>query len=642
MIRTTIVLGFLALWGGPALPADDSLQAFAQLPLLERPQISPDGTRYACLLSSQGRQMLAVVSTTGARPVTVAVADSDQLTRWQWVNDEWLIITLRSTHMMMGERWTVGRVYGVRASDAQVVPLGRDTDAQFASDVLWIAQDGSPRVLLAVQQSIYSSEEKFYPEVFEVDVSTGKRVSRVRPRMGIMNWYADSDGVVRMGIGYRDLSRSSTVLYRENAAESLRTLDTASARKAESLKPLPALFLAHRGKGLAFSDHSGFAALYELDLETQTLGKEVFSVPGYDIDELVMDPTGKELLGVRYTDTQPRTQWLEPIMSKAQRDLDRAFGPARSAQIISMSRNQRRLMVLASSASDPGSYYLMDLDSRTVNEISRVLPALATEPLGTVRSLRYKARDGLEIEAVLTVPAQAEPKRLPLIVMPHGGPSARDQETFDWWAQYLARLGYAVIQPNYRGSSGYGSQFAARGEGQWGLAMQDDLLDSIDHLVALGVADPEKVCIIGGSYGGYAALRAAQRDSARFRCAASFAGVSDLAGMVKFDDRYLSGFRRDELEAQAPDMKAVSPINYPEQFGTPVLLVHGKRDLVVPFTQSSSLAGKLSKAGKPVRYVELPLGDHYLSRAEDRLVYLREITAFLQEYNPARAATALD
>lgn len=622
----------------PAHAAGDAAEAFAALPFLEDPRISPDGTRFASLLSAQGRQMLAILDFDAVDPTVVAIGDNDDLMDWRWVNDEWLVMRLAASINIQGDPWRITRAYGVRASDGKVVSLARDEDAQMGADILWIARDGSPRIMMAVQQSFFSSDEKFYPAVFEVDVSTGKRASRVKPRTGVVEWFTDSDGVVRVGIGYRDLSRTMQVLYREPGGN-FRVIDRANAKKGESIAPLPALFLQDTGKALAFSSHEGFDALYELDLQTQQLGAEVFAVPGYDIGGLVTDFSGTELLGVRYTDTRRRTRWLDPVMSKAQQDLDDALGPALQAHIISMSRDASRLIVHAGSASEPGTFYVMDRQRRSLARLGRVQPALQDFTLAPVRTVRYTARDGLPIEAVLTLPAGREPRGLPLLVMPHGGPSARDDESFDWWTQYLAHLGYAVMQPNYRGSSGYGEAFAARGEGQWGLAMQDDLVDALEYLAAEGIADPARACIIGASYGGYAALRAAQRDGARWRCSISFAGVSDLAAMLRQDSHYLNaGALRDQQKRNAPDFDAVSPIQGVEDFQAPVLLVHGRRDLTVHFSQSSTIARKLLAAGKDVRYVELPLGDHHLRRNEDRLTLLREITTFLEAHNPAGIA----
>lgn len=252
-----------------------------------------------------------------------------------------------------------------------------------------------------------------------------------------------------------------------------------------------------------------------------------------------------------------------------------------------------------------------------------------------VRTIRYKARDGLDIAAVLTLPYGRDAK-LPLIVMPHGGPVARDSETWDWWAQFLADRGYAVVQPNYRGSSGYGTPFTEKGEGQWGLAMQDDLDDAVKALAAQGIADPARVCMVGASYGGYAAIRAAQRDGDKYRCAVSYAGVSDLHRMIQYQKNFLfSGSRGDWLREQAPDLKNVSPLNFPEQFSIPLLLVHGDQDLVVPPAQSRVLAQKLKDAGKDVTYIVQPEGDHHFSRTEDRLAFLKALEAFLKKHNPA-------
>ena len=234
-----------------------------------------------------------------------------------------------------------------------------------------------------------------------------------------------------------------------------------------------------------------------------------------------------------------------------------------------------------------------------MNFFAKEYEGLGTEAFNPVKTIRYKARDGLEISAVLTLPRERDAKQLPLILMPHGGPFARDSETWNWWAQFLAERGYAVLQPNYRGSSGYGAAFAEKGEGQWGLAMQDDLNDALDWAVKQGIADAKRVCIAGASYGGYAAMRAAQRDGERFRCAVSYAGVSDLTSMMRYDSRFLNhGTRRDWMKEQAPDFRAVSPIYFPEQFSVPILLMHGKKDLRVQVKQSREMAEKLDKAGK--------------------------------------------
>ena len=192
-----------------------------------------------------------------------------------------------------------------------------------------------------------------------------------------------------------------------------------------------------------------------------------------------------------------------------------------------------------------------------------------------------------------------------------------------------------VVQPNYRGSTGYGKAFYDLGKGEWGLKMQDDLLDSITYLAKQGIADPKRVCIVGASYGGYAAMRGAQRDGAFYRCAVSYAGISDLGSMLRYDRNLLGKGVVDYWKKQAPDFTAVSPRFHPADFGAPILIAHGVADKRVPVKQSRMLVDVLGKAAKPYEYLEQKYGDHHFSRAEDRLEFLKRLKAFLDKYNPA-------
>jgi len=216
---------------------------------------------------------------------------------------------------------------------------------------------------------------------------------------------------------------------------------------------------------------------------------------------------------------------------------------------------------------------------------------------------------------VLTLPRGRQHKNLPLIVMPHGGPNARDSESYDWWVQFLAEQGYVVIQPNYRGSTGYGTDFYELGKGEWGGKMQDDLVDSIGWLAGQGVVDPKRVCIVGASYGGYAAMRGAQRDTKHYRCAVSYAGISDLNAILKYDRNTMGKGVVEYWRNRATDFDAVSPRFHAAEFGTPI--------------------SELQKAGKRYEYLEQKKADHHFSRAEDRLEFLRALKAFLDQHNPA-------
>ncbi|MEG3123878.1 alpha/beta hydrolase family protein [Sphingomonas sp. GB1N7] len=614
-------------------PPPPPLESFAELPFMEGPELSPDGTKVAARISVGGVQRFAIIPLAKvAESRTIMLGDND-LNGWTWVNDDWLIARLGGMSPVQGDKWYLRRAVGIKADATKVVQLGNDA-GQNADDILWVARDGTPHVRIAMQTSIFSDQSGFWPVVRDFDISTGRNKVVQNAVDNVMNWQADGSGTIRLGLSYVDNSRAYRVLYRAAAGQSFRTIDKARG-SAASLGDMPALFLAEPGKAVAYSDDDGFDSLYAYDLATLKTGTKLFGTPGHDLGGLISDELGTRLLGVRYTDTRSRTHWFDPALAKIQQDIDKAVG-AREGRIVSWNRNFTIFIVRVGNASNVGQYYVYAVDEGTMSLLAKISNTLGSKSYAPVKTIQYKSRDGLEISAVLTVPQGKPAKNLPLILMPHGGPAARDDESWDWWTQFLASRGYAVLQPNYRGSTGYGTAFQDKGKGQWGLAMQDDLTDAVRWAADNGLADPKRVCIFGASYGGYAALRAAQRDKGVYRCAVSFAGVSDMPAMLRYNGGFLNGGRsKDYLRAQAPDLKGVSPINFAGDFSIPLLMVHGKADTVVPVAQSRDMAQKLKAGGKPFRYVEQPKGDHHFSRQEDRLQFLKELEAFLQANNPA-------
>ena len=625
----------------PAPRKEWPVEAFAELPMMVEPQLSPNGMHLAARVARNGELLLMIASIADEpnRVRTLSLGEND-LNWWRWVNDDWLIAGIGSETSVQGMPWSISRVASIKRDGSKTNILAKNVAAQNGDDVIWVASDGSPRILLAYQSSIYDDEAGFWPQVDEVDVTNGRMRPVVQPRRNVMSWYADATGAVRMGVGYEDTTRMAKLLYRDDGRSNFRVIDRANRRRDESMV-VPMLFTADPGKAIASDDHEGTYALYEYDLTRLELGKKIFAAPGFDIDGIERDTAGTGLAGVRYTADGPEVHWFDEGLAKIQADIDKAVGAQRRARIVSTSRDHQRMIVHVGSADQPGTYYYYDTSAGVMSSLSKISqnfgPGIHLSP---VRTIRYKARDGLEITAVLTLPAGRDPKNLPLILMPHGGPFARDSEEWDWWVQFLAYRGYAVLQPNYRGSSGYGTALAEKGEGQWGLAMQDDLNDAVDWAVKEGIADAKRVCIVGASYGGYAAMRGAQRDGGRYRCAISYAGVSDLSAMMRYDGRFLNhGTRKDWMKQQAPDFASVSPINFAGQLSTPILLMHGRKDRRVQVSQSREMAEKLKAAGKIAGrdyiYVEQPLADHFFSRQADRLDFLQRMDAFLKEHNPA-------
>lgn len=616
----------------PSIAKQRPLTDFAMLPTLDRPVLSPDGQAYAARMAVDGKQYLAIVPLLNdGKPRLIPTGDSE-LNWWRWVNKNWLVIGLGQVMNVVGTEMYVSRAIGISADAKRTQMLATRDAAQSADDVIWTASDGSARLLVAFQASLYADNAEFWPQVREYDLETGRYKLAQRPMTNVVSWFADGEGTVRLGVGMLDDGRTTRVYHRVGRNAPFRVIDRGRTGVDEVISP--ALFLPGNKALTVADDADGFSAVYDLDLGTLERGAQLHASKGFDIGGIVPDETGTKLLGVRLSEDREAVRWVDPVLAAIEKEVSASVKGAR-VRLVSYARDRSRAILLASNPDAPGAYVLWDKATGTVSPMAHVNDAIKMSRLHPVRTIRYKARDGLEIAAVLTVP-RGRSSKLPLIVMPHGGPFSRDTEEWDWWTQFLADRGYAVVQPNYRGSSGYGTQFTRRGEGQWGLAMQDDLNDAVAALAEKGTIDPKRVCMMGASYGGYAAMRAAQRDGKLYRCAVSYAGVSDLPALRRYDSRFLmAGVRSDWMKRQAPDLGAVSPINGVDGFSIPLLLVHGAKDRVVPLRQSKSIAGKLRAAGKDVTFIEQREADHHFSRGEDRVQFLQALEAFLGKHNPA-------
>ncbi len=361
-------------------------------------------------------------------------------------------------------------------------------------------------------------------------------------------------------------------------------------------------------------------------------------------DSLIHAPDGSGLVGAKsLLGDERRYTFFDAKLQASWNAVVKAF-PGDQIRLESWSDDKRKLVVWVDSSTEGPAYALVDLDAKSARFLANAYTDLTADGVSEVRPIRYKAADGLEITGYLTLPKGKAPKNLPLVVLPHGGPEGRDTLGFDWWSQALASRGYAVLQPNFRGSEGFGWKFVQAGFGQWGKAMQTDLSDGVRHLAKQGTIDPKRVCIVGASYGGYAALAGATLDRGVYRCAASVAGPADLKRMlVDSNERFYSG-NNSTLRywlrfmgadgIRDPDLVALSPAKMADKVDVPLLLIHGKDDTVVPYVQSTIMADAMKKAGKPVELVTLTGEDHWLSRGATRLQMLTSVVDFLEKNNP--------
>ncbi len=385
-------------------------------------------------------------------------------------------------------------------------------------------------------------------------------------------------------------------------------------------------------------------------MKTMALGEMIFERPGYDVDGVVTDWAGKRVIGYRYTGKRDRISWIDNDWKIIQKGMDDQFGVG-NAQLASRDRKEEKIIFFVAKNGQPGGYYLFDTVSGKVQLVGWYHPVLKDEVMNPMSTITYTARDGTQIPAVVTMPRhRAGQKNLPVVIMPHGGPfGIRQQEEFGYfpWHQALAEQGYVVVEPNYRGSGGYGKDFIMLGrkpEG-YGKTMQDDLNDAVKWFAKAGTIDAKRACILGWSYGGYAAARGAQRDPDVWRCAIAGAGIYDVPKMTTWDKEHLSTFSA-KFQATSNDPVGTSSARHTDGKWAPILIVAGLRDQRIPIEQPRGLVANLKASGKKpdidFRYVEQPKNTHNLPYEDVHIQFLEETNKWLDRFNPAYIASDKD
>jgi dienelactone hydrolase len=389
------------------------------------------------------------------------------------------------------------------------------------------------------------------------------------------------------------------------------------------------------------------ATLRIYDFDHKTLSDPLWPTLPYDVSDIVYHEGDKALAGVCYTADAYVCDFKDAKLEADYKKAEAAFDDRAGLTPLSMSDDGRFWLFGVRSPTDPGAYYVYDRQAGTMTLVAERHPNLKASELAPMTAIRYRARDGMMIPAYVTRPRDAPAgKPLPLIVMPHGGPEARDSLDFDIWAEFFATRGYLVLQPNFRGSAGYGRKFAEAGYGQWGGKMDQDITDGVLQLIKSGQADKTRICIFGASFGGYAALYGGAVRPDLYKCVASFAGPSDLNALVNWEHatkghegRYRYAVRSIGDPSKDHDhLAAVSPVTYAASYKPPVLLIHGADDTTVPVVQSKLMQAALQKAGKDVRLVIYPHEAHTDWTPTDEQAALTEIAAFIESHiSPAKA-----
>ena len=613
----------------PRIPIED----YAARPLLVSPILSPDGQQIATKAKVKDSYRLVILNANdpGGKPRQIEIGRTP-ITAMHWAGNNRILVELLATSELWGVEIPVGRMFvvDVRSGTARLAdPKSRGI---YGGDVLFVSDSGD-WALIASQNGLSDT-----PSVKRVNLATGEAVVVEKAKPDVWDWFVDGDGVVRGGMAY-DAKRWK-LWYRSKAGEPFKVVSGKIGRDTDSA--VDRLYFSRDGnKGtIVTNERNGRFGVYRYNFDSGEIGETIYENPHVDISEVIFNPNSRDISGIRYHEDRWKTHWIDPALKSLQAKVDRAL-PNSENEILGDPATDKRMLIWSGGASNPGTYFLFDQAKKTMNPVLQPYERIDPARLAEVKSVRYRARDGLEIPAYLTLPRGSDAKRLPLVLLPHGGPFARDEWEYDPIVQFLANRGYAVLQPQFRGSTGFGKDFVARGYGEWGRKMQDDLDDGVDWLASTGQIDPKRVCIVGGSYGGYAALWGAIRNPDRYRCAVSFAGVTDIEAQLRNNRKSFSATRyfkawRTKVQGEGKvDLKTVSPLSQAARLKVPVLIAHGEEDETVSVKQGKQMVAALQKNGADVKFVFYKDGGHDFSSSEDMADFLRRLEAFLAKNNPA-------
>jgi dipeptidyl aminopeptidase/acylaminoacyl peptidase len=624
----------------PCCAASVPLEVYGRLPALEDVALSADGTRIAFVSTAEDTRVVAVMALAG-RKALGGVRIGEQKLRWlAWADSEHLLLETSTTTSPWGyvgqqREWHVLQVYDVAQRRLTTIPDPRRLNEAIPlipiSDHPMVRHIEGHTVLFV--PALYAQRQPLHA-LIRVDLMSGQERVVLVGSAATQEWMVDAAGELVAEQDY-DEERQQWIL---------------KLRRAGHLQPVlsgeAAIDTPHI---LGFGPNADTLLMQTIEDEQPvwrlvSLRDGTVSEPMAERKELdypIQDHRTLRMIGGVRGGDDARFVFFDPTLQHRWDSVMGAFVGDR-LRLVSWSDDFSKLVLLVDGAQHGYVYELVDLESHTATPVGDVYAGGASSL--EVRRITYSAADGLRIPAYLTLPAGRAEKKLPLIVLPHGGPAGHDAAQFDWWAQALANQGYAVLQPNFRGSDLSRSLLAA-GFGQWGRKMQTDLSDGVRYLAAEGIVDPKRVCIVGASYGGYAALAGVTLDPGVYRCAVAVAGITDLKRMLEWvNDKHFSRSNYEQrywdrfMGARGPDDPAldeISPIKHIEALNVPVLLIHGRDDTVVPYEQSSVMADALRRANKDVQFVTLQHEDHWLSRSQTRLQMLQALVAFLRAHNPA-------
>ncbi|MBX7248409.1 MAG: prolyl oligopeptidase family serine peptidase [Caulobacteraceae bacterium] len=622
------------------------IEAYGQLPGLDQVIISPDGQRLAFIGQVGEHRRLGVKGLNGQDLANVELG-SAKIRYISWLDSSHIVIVRSTTTDKFSEFGDLieafnGQIYNVDTRQfANVLDSARGVSSSRTGDdtVYNLFSSYYVREIDGKRTMLVTAAKSGDNLLFRIDPDNGRATPFLRNYTGGLldenaRVYADSE------IDF-DLGR-----FRVVAFDGVNRREVFNWDGGRGVVSWPSLLGAGRRPGtVIISVPVGVdkdEELWELSLADGAKKKLTFP-GGLQMDPIYDDVTGRLLgFGGMRGNAYERI-YTDEAAARAWATLEASFTNG-FFFVQSRTPDYSKIVVRTEGDNDSGTFLLIDVAAGKAIKVGSAYPGVPGSAVNERRWITYKAADGLDIPAYLTLPRGRDPRNLPLIVLPHGGPASRDEPGFDWWSQALASRGYAVLQPQFRGSSGFGEAHMAAGYGQWGKKMQTDLSDGVRYLAAQGIIDPRRVCITGWSYGGYAAAAAVALDPGVYRCSAAGAGVYDMRAMIFWAngesnsaDTPTGRYWKQNMGASRigdTGLDEVSAARHVDRITVPLLLMHGVNDTVVPMKQTDLMEAAMRRAGKPVTVVRLEGEDHWLSTGATRTRMLQESIRFLEANNP--------
>jgi len=623
-------------------------------------RLSPNARYLAVRASAPGqRDFLSVIDLQHKSGKVIASYNDSDVKNFYWINDERLVFDTHDKGVGPGDQRFAPGLYAVDRDGGRFIELASrnghtaNTGTRITRRMLPVSSQlmgsapwaGSDHVYVAAPVG-NTKRELSHIDLLRVNTVTGQYQTVPRPGSTV-GWLLDHAGEPRLAITRKDLT--DTIQYLDPASGAWRALasfptfsETAQTIAPMGFGPRGELFVVARGKGGKGSGKgSGTTALHTLDVASGTLDPQpLLSAAGYDFDGALV-ANGAGILGVQFRTDAVSNEWFDPAMKAVQQDVDKLLPTTVNLLSVAGRGDAPLLLVTAYSDVVAPVFFLYNKKTHALEKVGEARPGLQAAQMGRQQFLRYKARDGMEIPALLTMPPGAQRTGLPMVVMVHGGPRVRGNSWgWDARSQFLASRGYVVLEPEYRGSLGFGARHERAGYKQWGLAMQDDLADGVRWAVAKGLVDPKRVCIAGGSYGGYATLMGLVNDPDLYRCGINFVGVTDIGLLFNNGWSFSDDVSRDTKEHSMPEQigdpvkdaaqfAATSPLRQAARITQPLMLAYGGVDRRVPINHGTAFRDAVMRTNKDVEWIEYPEEGHGWALEKNRIDFWGRVEKFL-------------